>query len=171
MFQIYYNYDQNGPGKVLKNLISGLKQCNEEFELNTTPRENTKIICLQDHPILHSKYINNMIIGPNICTLPIDNHVVMQHQYKKLLVPCEWVKNLYSKWIPEEKLIIWPVGVDTESFIDLSDLKKPNDCLLYIKRRDQKDIEYVISLLKKYKQKYVLVEYGNFKKNSFISNL
>ena len=71
-----------------------------------------------------------MSIGPNICVLPIDMDVVMQQRYKNFIVPCKWVYDKCARWLPKEKIKIWPVGIDTGQF--KPSYEKSNDCLIYV---------------------------------------
>jgi hypothetical protein len=172
MIDILYSYNQNGPGKVINNLKKGLDLLGIEYREN--PNEvssESKGIALQwDNNIL--KYNpENIIIGPNICTLPIDNDFVMSQKYKKIITPSEWVKKLYSKWIDETKICIWPVGIDTDIFSSLSQREKEIDCLIYYKRRDLNDLKLAKKILREKGQSYKIIEYGHYSESEFIDLL
>lgn len=124
MVNIFYDSISNGPGKVVTNLLLGLNKLNVQHKTNQLISEDDKLLVLQQHQVLSIPTSNDKIIGPNICTLPIDNHYVMSQNYKKMIVPCEWVKNLYMKWLPEDKLLVWAVGINTDLFYDMSEEKK-----------------------------------------------
>jgi len=157
-----------GPKKVIDNFISGLEILKENYTINSSENKNDeKNVFLQSHNMLSLK-IENSIIGPNICTLPIDNKYVMEQKYKKILVPSEWVKKLYMKWLPEEKIEIWPVGIDTELFADKSNDKKEFDCLVYFKRRNEEDLKFVENFLKESNQTYNVIKYGHYNESNFL---
>ena len=172
MLVILYEYQNNGPGKVIKNLKLGLDRLGISYTEN--PKKiNTqdKVIALQSHPLLESVNPNNLLIGPNVCTLPIDNQFIMSLNYKKVVVPSDWVKNKYKRWIPEGKIFVWPVGIDTDFFSDLSHVKKDFDCLLYYKRRDFNDLKLATKLLKEKNQSFNIIEYGQYNEKDFINTL
>lgn len=169
MITILYQYNQNGPGKVIKNLKLGLDKLNIPYQENP-PSINSedKVIALQWHPLVNDANPDNLLIGPNVCTLPIDNEFIMSKKYKKIVVPSEWVKNKYKRWIPEEKIFVWPVGIDTDYFEDKSSTEKVIDCLIYYKRRSLEDLTYVTKLLKSHNQNFDIIEYGSYNESSFI---
>lgn len=171
VFQIFCTNDSfRGPGKVVKNLQRGLRLLGVRHETNTPPRKETHILCLQPHPILTTDFVNsNAIIGPNICVLPFEHPTVMQQKYKLFLVPSEWVKKLWSRWLPENKIAIWPVGIDTDAFSPAS--PKENDCLLYVKHRSTQDVNQVKDLLMAKKQTVVEFFYGQYTEADFLLQL
>jgi hypothetical protein len=171
MINISYNYISNGPGKVVTNLILGLEKSGVEFKTNQSPLPEDKLLILQETQLLYQNINNEKVIGPNICTLPIDNQYVMNQNYKKMIVPCEWVKQLYMRWLPEEKLFIWAAGIDTDLFYDMSQKDKDIDCLIYFKRRDESELKSVISLLTEHNQTFDIVRYGGYLEKDLIALL
>lgn len=171
MINIFYNGISNGPGKVVSNLILGLQKANLEFKTNKEVLPSDKLLILQNHYLLSVNNDNEKIIGPNICTLPPDNHEVMQLNYKKIIVPSQWVKDLYLKWLPEDKILIWPVGINTDLFYDMSNEKKEIDCLIYFKRRDENELNLVVSYLEANNQTYEIIRYGSYNEEHFINTL
>lgn len=166
MINIFYEYDLNGPGKVVRNLSMGLKLIDVKFSSNDTKSKYPNLI-LQDHKSLYTNKVKNSIIGPNVCTLPIDNQVVMKQEYNKIIVPSDWVKKKYMRWIPENKIEVWPVGIDTDYFHDTSNEEKNVDCLIYFKRRDKSDLNLVINFLLTKSLTYAIVEYGSYDEKIF----
>jgi hypothetical protein len=166
IIQLYYSTTQRGPGKVITNLVKGLENSNITYKLNTMPEPDTIKVCLSPHHIL-STNIEDLYIGPNICVLPIDDGIVMSQKYKKYLVNSDWTFDAYKKWLPENKLDIWPVGIDTDSFKPNNEEEKVFDCLIYFKRRDREDLNFVINFLQEKNQKFTIVEYGTYDEDSF----
>jgi hypothetical protein len=101
----------------------------------------------------------------------MDNEFVMSQNYKKIIVPSEWVKDLYNKWIPSEKIIVWPVGIDTDYFSDKSKDDKFFDCLIYYKRRSYDELNFVKNLLREFNQNFDIVEYGSYSEIGFLEKL
>jgi len=164
-FGVFYNYLENGPGKVAKNLVQGLSEISANFSVNTSCDFD---IILQNCDRLNHN-LSNCFIGPNICTLPIDNPKVMNYEnYKKIIVPSNWVKNLYLKWLPENKILVWPTGINTELFQDTLNFKKTVDCLIYFKRRDYSELEFVKNILNTYNQSFEILQYGNYSESTFL---
>ena len=149
MINIHFGSQSNGPGKVAANLIKGLNKISAKYKTNQTIVGDENLLSLQDSQIMYSQYIGNAIIGPNICTLPFDNHIVMKQEYKKIIVPSKWVFDLYKRWLPAEKIAIWAVGIDTETFSDFSQEEKIKDCLIYFKRRDITEMLNITNMLSK----------------------
>lgn len=172
MITILYQYNQNGPGKVIKNLKLGLDKLNIPYQENPTKiNEEDKVIALQSHPLIESVKSENLLIGPNVCTLPIDNDFIMSKKYKKVVVPSEWIKKKYSRWIDDSKIFVWPVGIDTDYFSDKSKENKEFDCLVYYKRRSFEDLMFVTKLLKEKKQSFNIIEYGQYSESYFMNLL
>jgi hypothetical protein len=171
MINIYHNNLNNGPGKVSKNLINGLKIKNLSFkenEINDYLKDSN--LFLQYNNLLEKEeIISKSIIGPNICTLPFDNKIVIEQKYLKTIVPSEWVKKLYSKWIDKDKIEIWPVGIDYNYFKDFSKEKKEIDCLIYFKRREESDLIFIEEFLRDKNQTYTIIKYGNYDEQQFIN--
>ena len=169
MTNIFYKYQSNGPGKVISNLKKGLDKIGYKYNENTNVvNKNDFNIFLQPHPLIKTIAIRNSIVGPNICVLPTDNTIVLNQEYRKIIVPSEWIKNKYKKWISEEKIEIWPVGIDTDLFSDKSEENKEFDCLIYFKRRDEGQLKFVEDFLKEKQQNYNVIKYGNYNESDFI---
>ena len=174
MIHVYYDYNTRGPGKVIKNLIEGLNLCGVKYEINTAI-ENVNaedyVISLQSTNFIDKFNPKNLLIGPNICTLPIDNGAVMGMNYKKIITPSEWVKKLYAKFLPEEKICVWPVGIDTDYFSDFSKENKTNNCLIYFKRRSQEELNRVSQFIESKNIKFNIIKYGDYSENDFIREI
>jgi hypothetical protein len=172
MLQLFFNQSQYGPEKVIKNLIAGLRNSQEQYICNPLEIETDyPSICLNEHAVLHSDLIGYLSIGPNICVLPTDNPIVMAKRYKKFIINSEWTYNQYKNHIPENMLEIWPVGINTEEFpevISSSGALTPLfDCLIYFKRRTEEELDHVKSLLDSFNQKWTVVEYGHYSEKDF----
>ncbi len=161
---LYFNRYENGPGKVVKNLIKGFEKSNTKYSVNSDGDIN---IILQYSNRLKGD-LSNCFIGPNVVTLPVDDSVMMNYtEYKKLIVPSVWVKNVYSNWIPSEKIEIWPVGIDTEKFNKLVS-EKVYDFLVYFKRRNLNELNQIIEILNKKNKSFILIQYGQYNEDYFI---
>lgn len=166
---VYYTELTRGPGKVASNLIKGLEKIGADFSVNSEGDFN---IILHGGSERINSNLGNCLIGPNLSTLPIDSGIVMNtNSYMKIIVHSDWVKNLYSRWIPEEKIIVWPVGIDTELFRDTRLEKKEYDFLIYYKRRSGEDLDRIKRFLDDKGKKYTVINYGNYSEGDFINTI
>ena len=169
MLVILYTYNENGPGKVIKNLKLGLDSLNVQYIEN--PAEinyDDDVISLQWSDLILQANPNKLVIGPNICTLPIDNGFVINGEYKNILVPSKWVFDLYTKWLPKEKIKIWPVGIDTEIFSDTRNENKDLGVFVYFKNRDRSDLTGVNQELNRLGISYENIEYGRYNESDLV---
>jgi hypothetical protein len=155
-----------GPGKVLGYLMLGLSKLNIEYRINELSDNN---IVLQNHHILYeNKKISNLFLGPNVFDLPSDNPIWINYEnYKSLIVSSNWVKQVYQRYIPEEKIIVWNVGIDYETYAPKK-TTKIYDFLIYHKRRSTEDLEQAIKFLNSKKLTYTIVRYGNYAESDFL---
>jgi len=159
--------NNNGPGKVVSNLVKGLEMCNVEVLHNQIGDVNG---CLQSWGTPLNKMGKGVVVGPNLCVLPNELPWIWS-RFDKCVVPSEWCKNLYSTFdcVKEgnTKLYIWPVGIDTDRFCPSED-KKKWDVLLYVKNR-QLETESIISYLKELGLSVIVLGYGSYTEEELIS--
>jgi hypothetical protein len=156
-----------GPGKVLGYLILGLSKLKANYKINEIGDSN---IVLQNHTIIYeNKNIPNLLLGPNVFDIPSDNLIGMNYQnYKSLIVSSNWVKNLYTRWIPEGKISVWNVGIDYDTYKPIN-LHKEYDFLIYHKRRSIEDLNVIIDFLEKRKFTYKVISYGGYSESDFVN--
>ena len=162
MIILLYSYEKNGPGKVIQNLKKGFDLLSIPYKENSEINRDDFVISLQWTEKARSVRPENLLIGPNVCTLPIDNEFIMSQKYKKTLVPSQWVKDKYSRWLPEDKIVIWPVGIDTDLFQDYSKKEKNNDFLIYFKRRENYTLDFVCNFLEAKEKNFEILKYGEY---------
>jgi hypothetical protein len=164
---IYHIHESNGPGKVVLNLKKGLEQIGIDYLNNEDGDVN---IILQECDRLYHD-VSNCFVGPNVCVIPSQNTVIMGAKYKKTIVPSEWVKNLYLKWLPSNLIEIWPVGIDTDFFSDKSNDNKEYDFLIYFKRRNQDELNFITTFLNNSNLNYVIINYGDYSEEIFLDSI
>jgi len=172
--QLYYhdNKSVGGPSKVVGNIKLGLKLAGEKIEENPEAFDSSKrVLFTQLHPKISSCDLSRVIIGPNICVLPIDSPIVLQQNYHKIITPCEWVYNKYKRWIPENKLEIWPVGINVELFRNAREDNKDYDCLIYKKNRSDEELFFVMEMLTEFNQSFNVVQYGSYNEQMFLDSI
>ncbi len=167
MVNIFYSYNQNGPAKVVNNLKQGLTQIGIEYAENTIQYDFNIFLSLT--PDITKCDLKKTIVGPNI---GFDNILIQEQNYKFYIAPSEWVKKLFvdKVGLNEEKIFIWPVGIDTQKFNQLPS-NKIYDFLIYFKRRNRNELRQVIDFLNKKNKNFTLIEYGNYNENSFIESI
>lgn len=156
-----------GPGKVVGYLIQGLDKLNVSYKLNQVSETN---LFLQNHRSLYEiSDIPNLVMGPNVFDLPTDNVKAMSYNsYKTLIVASQWVKDIYVKWLPENKVIVWNVGINYDVWNE-NKLNIEHDFLVYYKRRDRADLDKVISFLKSKNLTYTIIEYGKYSETDLLN--
>ena len=176
MINLYYSEaywghsaTMNGPHKVVDNLIKSLEQEKINYAINEEKYEHNFL--LQYNDIAHEKHskieLDTCIIGPQVWLFDTYGQFLIEHQdyYKKMIAPSQWVKDKFiNKFnLPENKLSVWPVGIET--FNNERDITY--DCLIYFKRREQKELDAVKQFLDSKNLTYKMVEYGRYGEDGF----
>ena len=169
--EAYWGHTQtmNGPHKVVKNLLMSLDQEKIDYAINEEKYEHNFL--LQYNDIAHEKHskieLDTCIIGPQVWLFDTYGQFLIEHQdyYKKMIAPSQWVKDKFiNKFnLPENKISVWPVGIET--FNNERDITY--DCLIYFKRRDQKELDAVKQFLDIKNLTYKMVEYGGYGEDGF----
>ena len=159
----------NGPGKVVTNLLRGLALIGfDDFVLNGRPSpafEKTHIINVAAAVGALQGWIDeSYILGPNLFVMPEDDRsgVVLEAKYRKYIQPSAWAADAWGPYLPQDKVAVWAVGIDTDEFPDISSEKKTNDVLVYFKRRDPQALETCTDMLQREKLSYTVIEYGSY---------
>ena len=176
MINLYYSEaywghsaTMNGPHKVVDNLIKSLDQEKIEYAINEEKYKHNFLV--QYDATAHEKHSkieqDTTIIGPQVWLFDGYGQFLIENQnyYKKIIAPSEWVKNKFiTKFnLPEEKLAVWPVGIE-----EFNNIREPNyDCLIYFKRRDQSELDAVKQFLDRKNLTYKMVQYGGYGEDGF----
>ena len=165
---LYYSTtgNNNGPGKVVSNLVRGLEMCGIEVLHNQEGQYNG---CLQSWgtPIRHMN--PNTIVGPNLCVIPTECPWVWT-RFSNMVVPSEWLKEMYETFdcikTGITRINVWAVGIDTDKFCPIDDDKKW-DVLLYVKGREEEAKE-IVKFLEQTRLRVVVICYGNYTEEQLI---
>ena len=176
MINLYYSEaywghsaTMNGPHKVVNNLIKSLDQEKIDYAINEEKYEHNFLV--QYDATAHEKHSkieqDTTVIGPQVWLFDGYGQFLIENQnyYKKIIAPSEWVKNKFiTKFnLPEEKLAVWPVGIE-----EFNNIREPNyDCLIYFKRRDQSELDAVKQFLDRKNLTYKMVQYGGYGEDGF----
>lgn len=180
---------QRGPDVVLKSLIRGLQTIKHKsnhgvsYNINPIKRQLCKTVHVLSNPIalewaIQQKalgHIDNIIAGPNISILPsFDNKVLNNPLIDIILLPSEWVKELYILDTPsiEHKIKIWPSGVAIPEMDRIAKPQSEKDFYLVFKKTFG-DIEYskIIEVLASKNIAFKTLVYGTFKQNEYFELL
>jgi len=165
---LYFDWWAMGPGEVFKYLQMGLNDLkvnyliNEPGDINWFVQRNQT---LQQKPFPKFK---NLYLGPNIVEIPSECDVMMDVDcYNKVILPSNWVKDLFSKQIPLDKIEVWHSGIDLNKWCE----KEKNieyDFLIYAKNRNEEDITAVINFFEEKNLKYKMMRYGTFNQDDLM---
>ena len=157
--------NNNGPGKVAYNLMLGLDKLGVDYVVNQEADING---CLTAWGPRFMDLPKNTLVGPNLVVVPTDIPQLWYH-FKNVLVPCQWVKDMYETFEITENVNIhvWPVGIDTDKFSP-GWVSKDNDCLIYFKRGSEETKQELIRLLDVYELSYELITYSSYTEEQLI---
>ena len=176
MINLYYSeaywghsLTMNGPHKVINNLIKSLDQEKIDYAINEEKYEHNFLV--QYDATAHEKHSrieqDTTIIGPQVWLFDGYGQFLIENQnyYKKIIAPSQWVKDKFiNKFsLPEDKVAVWPVGIET--FNNKRDITY--DCLIYFKRREQKELDIVKQFLVSRNLTYKMVQYGEYGEEAF----
>jgi hypothetical protein len=178
-------YSQPGTYPHVKNYDGLQRMCtlmNINFEhttdINRTFQDNYEIL------IAYNQYIDpdrvpkriKIIYGPGISVFPNKEFVGPLRQ--DLVGRCvyntlsEWNKHVYEEMASSliMPLVTFPYGIEADYFAP-TDEQKTNECILYVKSRDNHTIEYVKNILNTKGIQYKIFKYGSYNGNDFKNTL
>ena len=159
----YYGW---GPGKLALNTIKGFDRLNINYKLNDYYEYNLCISGTKLNTNFYNSKIKNSIIGPGSIDFPW-NHGKIFTDYPKILVPSDWVKNLWvSQGAPEDKINSWFGGIDVDLFEPKKNIKY--DCLILFKNRSQNDLDIIKNILDEKKLSYFVLSNGLYDEEIFL---
>ncbi|WP_199120911.1 glycosyltransferase [Pedobacter sp. ASV28] len=163
-----------GQMMVAINLMKGLDKLGIPYRFNDyryarkNPNELIGIIG-KDHLIFEKKFKNPILFGASIGINPYSNPNFLKDfpNVMKILVPGNWLKEMFDKKYEKDKINIWPVGIDTNIWNPFLKKKQPNvDFLIYDKIRwDHQTFEIeiinpIIEILNSRSLSYDVIRYG-----------
>lgn len=161
-----------GPKKVVLNLIKGLEKIGYPYVINKALDTTERLWIHDDISALEkSSFIPDKVktlAGPNLFINPKD--IPDEINLSKIIYihPSQGVKEIWKKKGYEKSPIeIWPVGIDTDEFKPTEKPKKY--ILVYLKNREEKDLESVKNILKS--KEYKIVRYGNYNEKEYKEHL
>jgi glycosyltransferase involved in cell wall biosynthesis len=131
----------SGQRMVYQNLKKGLDRAGIPYRDNDFQyirRHPDELMCIVGKPHLLFEYDwpNPIVFGASIFDHPVvcPDFWEQYPNVQKLLVPGPWIYDMFTKHYPEEKVAIWPVGIDVDEWKPTcSQADKPDRILLYDK--------------------------------------
>ena len=155
------------------NLMKGLDKIGIPYRFNDFQyiRKHPKeIACIigKAQVFFENLWENPVLFGAGIYSHPLEYPELFKSypNVRQLLVPGEWMRKMFEPYYGN-KVISWPVGIDTECWKPFTD-KKTVDFLIYYKIRwrqkemDAELVDPILNLLKGKNLSFQLVRYGNY---------
>jgi len=163
---LFYDNQSNRPGKVRDNLIKGLTNIGVVVKHNQ-PSHLTGWL----HGVPNVNTPASWLLGPNLFTLPTDINSEFWTQSRNIVVPSDWVKNLYDAIFKIQnqsvKVSSWAVGIDTEKFTkQTGDRRK---CLIYHKRGSEDVLNEIRKTLSLLKIDCIVLRYGEYSEKDLMA--
>lgn len=110
------------------------------------------------------------IVGPNISNNPSEARRLYEaNRVRVVLVPSEWVLHYYSRVVPQiqSKLRVWAAGTDSNYWKPSSTIRRGNQALIFIKKRDPGVVSRVVQAVKSAGLQYQTIEYGRYARSRY----
>jgi len=164
-------------------LMKGLEKLNIPYRFNdykyakNNPNELIGVIG-KPQLIFQKKFKNPILFGAGIFSHPIECPDLFEKypNVKKILVPGQWMQEMFEPYY-QNKVLTWPVGIDTEKWSPEIKKNKKYDFLIYDKIRWKRDelehslIQPIIKELEYLNLTYTIIKYGSYHPNQLIESL
>jgi glycosyltransferase involved in cell wall biosynthesis len=165
-------------------LMQGLKKIGVNYRFNDYKyirKHPEEIACIigKPHLLYEKKWANPILFGASTFSHPLgfENMLTTYPNIKKILVPGEWMRKMFEPYYGD-KVISWPVGIDTEYWSpSLKNKTAEYDFLIYDKIRWEHD-KYAHDLIDPIKKKltaqglkFQTIQYGNYKPAELVEKL
>jgi hypothetical protein len=149
-----------GPQKVFANLIKGLDRIGYPYVVNRNLRA-TKRLWIQDD-VRALRFLNKTraktVVGPNTFGRPRNIPREIDLSEVIYLQPCMWAKEMWEEQSDGSYPVrVWPVGIDTDMFCPGKGPSFRKSIMLYHKRRDPGELNYIIKTLESMNLQYNLL--------------
>lgn len=167
-----------GQTRVFLNLCAGLDRLGIPYRVNNyryIQQHPEEVACIIGKPHVLDKiqWKNPIIFGAAVFAHPCDDPELLNRlPISKILVPGEWHRKMFEPYY-SDKVIAWPVGIDTDKWAPVPMDEKDIDILLYDKVRWGHDhyetelISPIKSCLEKWGLKVKVIRYGFYREEEF----
>ncbi len=163
------------------NLKKGLELIGADFKdlSYTNPQKNkhsTSCIIGKPHVIQKCNHTQPIILGPGLPSHPYDFKDWEKYNIKKILISCDWFKQMYDEYLPVKiPTIVWPSGIDTHLWSPTQTIK--NKIIVYDKVRWERNrylpnlIYPILESLKNKGEEIIYFKYGSYKEEDYLAAL
>jgi hypothetical protein len=164
-----------GVGIIAINLKKGLDKAGIPYRFNDYDHikkhlEDIACIIGKPHLLYDRKWPNPVIFGAGIYSHPVECPDLFQKypNVKRVLVPGEWMRVMFEPYYAD-KVLAWPVGIDTDHWSAEIKGEPEFDFLIYDKirwdheRYQQELIDPICRTLDDHSLTYQFINYGNYK--------
>lgn len=167
-----------GQQRVFLNLCAGLDQLGVLYRVNDyryVKKHPEEIACIigKPHVLDKIKWKNPILFGASLFSHPLDDlHLLNRLPVLNVLVPGEWMRQMFESFYGD-RVLSWPVGIDTEKWVPSPSEQKDIDVLLYDKvrwnheRYEQELIQPIRAHLQSKGLKTATIRYGFYKEEEF----
>jgi len=167
-----------GQTRIFLNLCVGLEKLGIPYRVNDyryIQKHPNEVACLIGKPHLldQRKWENPILFGAAVFSHPIDDPQLFNRlPIQKILVPGEWMRKMCE---PDygDRVLGWPIGIETEKWIPTNPVNKTIDILLYDKVRwehdrcEQELIDPIRSQLARHNLTVAEIRYGSYREEEF----
>ena len=129
-----------GHRRIFLNLCAGLDRIGVRYRINDyrwAKEHSAEPVCIVGKPHVLDKtdWANPILFGAAVFSHPLDDPDLFERRpVRKVLLPGAWMKEMWKPYW-DDRVAVWPVGIDTERWRPARSASKPVDVLLYDKVR------------------------------------
>ena len=167
-----------GQTRVFLNLCAGLNQLGVKYRVNDyrhIQRHPDELACIIGKPHVLDKipWRNPILFGAAVPSHPLaDPDLLKRLPIRKILVPGEWMRVMCEPYWGD-RVVAWPVGIDTDLWRPRTKVNKTTDFLIYDKlywnRENQVEslLNPIRETLKNRKLSWKEIRYGFYQEQNF----
>jgi glycosyltransferase involved in cell wall biosynthesis len=172
-----------GVGMISIQLRKGLDRLGVPYRFNDysyIKKHPEEVACIIGMPFLlfTKKWQNPVILGAAIYSNAIECPDLFSRypNVRRVLVPGEWMRQMFEPYY-HEKVLAWPVGIDTDKWSPAIKGAPEVDFLIYDKIRwkheqyEQELIEPICETLKRHSLSFEFIRYGSYQHEDLLAGL
>jgi len=159
-----------GPAKVFRNLIKGLDKIGYPYVINRDLNATKRLWIHDDVTALRYLHLSRAlkIAGPNLYSMPRDiPKGIVWDNVICVLPSAQTVARWKTTGFDSCKLVVWPVGIDTEEFYPSNIAWADRRVMVYHKWREPNELPIIFEALHRAKLNYTFVYYGRYSETEF----
>lgn len=167
-----------GQKRLFLNLCTGFDKLGISYRVNNyryIKKHPEEVACIVGKPFVLDKiaWKNPILFGAAAFSHPYDDPDLFKRlPVKKMLVPGEWMRKMCKSYYGD-RVLAWPVGIDTYKWTTVATKQKDIDILLYNKvrwdyeRYEKELINPILSHLQNYNLQVSNIRYGFYQEEEF----